>query len=55
MSSAGSRIGAAAAAGLAGRLVDDDRLPGFAQSNGGRETGETGADDVDCARHQTTA
>ena len=48
-------IGAAAPAGLAGRLVDDDRLPGFAQPNGRGETGETGADDVECARHQTTA
>ncbi len=48
-------IGPAASAGLAGSLVDDDRLPGFAQPNGRRQPGETGADDMDCARHQTTA
>jgi len=48
-------IGAAAPARLPGRLVHDHALAAFAQPNGGRKTGETRADHMRGARHQTTA
>ena len=48
-------IRAAAAAGIVGRLVDDGRhaLPG--KTDGAGQAGETGADDVNGARHQINA
>ncbi len=46
-------IGAAAPAGLAGRLVDDDLGAGIAEAQRRREPGEPGADDMDAGRgHQ---
>ena len=48
-------IGAAAPARLSRRLVHDDALAPLAQPNRGGEAGESGADDVDGARHQTNA
>ncbi len=48
-------IGAAAPAGLPGRLVHDHALGLRREANRGGEAGQSGADDVDGARHQTNA
>ena len=55
MSSGGIVIGAAAPAGLPGRLVHDDALAALGEAHRGGEAGKPGADDVDRARHQTNA
>ena len=48
-------IGAAAPARLARRLVHDDALAAFDEANRGGKTGESGAYDVNGARHQMKA
>ncbi len=48
-------IGAAAAAGLLGRLVELHGEAGIGQPHGGREAGNSGADDMDDGRHQMNA
>ena len=49
-------IGAAAAAGLMGRLMHDDAVAALREPHGSGEAGEPGADDVDDGeRHQITA
>ncbi len=48
-------IGAAAPAGLAGRLVHDDLGAGIADAQRRREPGQPGADDVDAGRGHYSA
>jgi hypothetical protein len=47
-------VRAAAPARLPGRFVQDDRCARLGEPNGGRQPGETRADDVNRAPHQIT-
>ncbi len=48
-------IGAAATAGLGGRLVHDNPDAGSGQADCGGKSGKSGADNVNSSRHQTNA
>jgi len=47
-------VGAATAAGLRARFVQHDLFAALRKTNGGGETRNAGADDVDGARHHET-